>query len=150
MVPKRQDSIQEKLRRSLTADTAASHHSTSFASPSANLNSLMFMADESLLLDDVSQSTTTDFSRRSPEEDDEPSYRIADRETKAVNCSRVAVILVLLVCGSVMGGISFWVGRRAEEEACYTQVNYLDDEMVECVERFKSTNRQHLSSSLVR
>ena len=49
--------------------------------------------------------------------------RIAHREDKAVNRSRAAVILVLLVCGSVLGGISFLVGRRAEDEACLTQVS---------------------------
>jgi hypothetical protein len=58
------------------------------------------------------------------EESDADVIRIAHRENKAVNRSRAAVMLVLLVCGSVLGTISYFVGRKAEKDACKSNVSH--------------------------
>jgi len=56
------------------------------------------------------------------DESSQQEYQIAQEENKAVKYSRALVIVALLVCGSVLGGVAYYVGRQEEAAACKAQV----------------------------
>lgn len=48
---------------------------------------------------------------------------IAERENKAVNCTRWVFIIGLFLCGCILGGATYMVGRKSEEDAMQSQVS---------------------------